>query len=87
MGGVQRVYRFDNGMGASVETQNGKFPFAFSITATVRKPNHGDKFELDYTTEITDDVIGYLAEFEVDVLLERIADLSSTSSPEKRPDT
>ena len=75
-GGVQKQYKFDNGYGASVVkhefsygNKNGLWELA------VLKWVDGDDYELDLSTEISDDVIGYLTEEEVEELLVRIESL------------
>jgi|TARA_B100001094_G_C17658325_1_gene542962 hypothetical protein len=71
-GGIQKIYRFPNGLGASVI----KGPYTYG----------GDKglWELavidedgspTYNTSITDDVIGHLNDPQVDELLRKIKDL------------
>lgn len=76
-GGTQQVYRFDNGLGASVVQHkysyggdNGKWELG------VIKFD-GDKWELTYETEVTSDVIGYLDWHEVESLLDQIAALQA----------
>ena len=76
-GGTQRVYKFDNGFGASVvshsfsySSEDGKYELAVLRF-------EGDSFELTYDTSITSGVIGYLKPSEVDELLEKIEKLQS----------
>jgi hypothetical protein len=75
-GGVQKQYKFNNGYGASVVkhefsygNENGLWELA------VLKWIDGGDYKLDYSTEISDDVIGYLTEKEVEKLLVRIQSL------------
>lgn len=85
--GTQRLYRFDNGLGASVVqftvmglsgsygAENGRWELA-----VLRFTGEGlgeRNWELTYDTPITDDVIGHLDEDEVQELLVRIRDLPS----------
>lgn len=74
-GGIQNLYFFPNGYGASVVKhqhsyggKEGKWELAVI---------HGDKedWQLDYSTPITDDVKGWLNEAEVDELLWQIEQL------------
>ena len=83
-GGTQRIYRFENGYGASVVR------FSEDYGAGVPVGSYGgdeglwelavlrftgdkiDKFRLIYDTPITDDVLGYLSEEEVDANLAKI---------------
>jgi hypothetical protein len=83
--GTQRVYRFDNGYGASVvqftfHGLSGSYGADAGLweLAVVRFTGEGAtpaNFELTYDTPITDDVIGHLDEGEVQALLVRIRDL------------
>ena len=75
-GGVQRLYRFDNGYGASVIRHNGSYGNDKGLwELAVLRYTDGDKYVLDYSTPITDDVIGYLDEDEVNDLLIKIKEL------------
>ena len=74
-GGEQRVFRYKNGYGASVVRgpytyggDEGKFELAVLLFAD----EDSDTYELDYSTPITDDVIGYLDEDEVQEYLKQI---------------
>lgn len=94
-GGVQALFRFPNGYGASVV----RGPFTYGGTAglwelaVLKWTGRGDTdFELTYETEITDDVIGHLSPAEVDELLSRIRRLDSqgrepeSTEAERHPD-
>lgn len=78
-GANQRIFRFKNGYGASVVcgpyTYGG--PEGLSELAVLRfNGERIDKdYELAYDTGITNDVIGYLSEVEVESLLQQIAEL------------
>lgn len=68
-GGVQKIYRFANGYGASVVRHaysyggpNGSWELAVL----------DENDDLCYDTEITSDVIGWLDEADVDVILAQI---------------
>ena len=74
-GGVQKLYRFANGYGASV------VQFCYSYggpegkweLAVLKYDGDGeDDCEITYDTPITDDVVGYLSDDEVDDILEWI---------------
>jgi hypothetical protein len=72
--GVQFVYKFDNGYGASVVCHEGSYGGRdhgglWEVAVLDRKG------ELCYATPITSDVIGYLTMREVADLLDRIAAL------------
>lgn len=82
-GGIQRVYRFANGFGASVVR------FAYSYggpeglweLAVIRFTGpKDDDYELTYDTPITSDVEGRLTEDDVDALLAKIEKLPSSYS-------
>jgi hypothetical protein len=71
----QWVFEFENGYGASVISGYGAYgnsisPYELAVIRWV-----GDKFELDYTTPITDDVIGYNTLDEINELLDQIKNL------------
>lgn len=75
--GVQRLYRFSNGYGASVVQtpwsyggEEGKWELG-----VVKFNGEGWKFKLTYDTPITSDVVGHLTEEEVDNLLLKIEEL------------
>lgn len=58
VGGVQRIYRFDNGYGLSVV--NGAmlhgYSFAWEIAVLKDVAKDGSSFDLTYDTELTDDI-------------------------------
>jgi len=67
------LYKFTNGFGASVIRhgnsyghEDGKWELA--VTETTKN----DKFRITYDTPITDDVIGYLDDGDVEMLLDQI---------------
>lgn len=75
-GGTQKIYKFDNGYGASVVQHR------FSYTdndneweLAVIKFDGTDSWHLTYETEITSDVIGHLPTEEVEETLNRIEQL------------
>lgn len=75
MGGVQKLYRFDNGYGASVV----RFEFSYGGDAGLWELGvikfDGDEWHLTYETPVTDDVLGYLSDDEVETTLTQIAEL------------
>ena len=71
MGGIQKVYKFPNGYGASVIKHKGSYGYSEGLWE-LAVLNEG---ELCYDTEITNDVIGYLNDPEVDRYLRRINQL------------
>ena len=77
-GGTQRLYRFENGYGASVVRHSFSYGHnSGSWELAVIKFEGSDtlKFHLDYSTPITDDVIGHLSDADVESLLEDIKNL------------
>ena len=68
-GGIQKLYQFDNKMGASVIRHEGSYGFKNGKweLAVLNEEGH-----IDYSTEITNDVIGHLDWKEVSALLRRI---------------
>jgi hypothetical protein len=72
--GEHKVYRFDNGYGASVVRGSYTYGGPYLWELAVLKWD-GEECNLCYTTPITDDVIGWLNEDAVDDLLEKIEKL------------
>ena len=70
-GGVQKVYEFDNGYGASVIMHQGSYGFSKGLWELAVLENG----ELCYDTPITNDVIGHLSEAEVNKYLKQIKEL------------
>lgn len=72
MGGTQKIFKFKNLYGASVV----QFPYSYGgldgLWELAVIKFSGEDYEIDYTTYITDDVIGYLSETDVDDLLTKI---------------
>jgi len=68
MGGIQKVYKFPNGYGASVIQHKGSYGYQKGLWE-VAVLHEG---ELCYDTKITNDVIGHLNDPEVDNILRRI---------------
>lgn len=74
MGGIQKVYSFPNGYGASVIKHKGSYGGNVGLwELAVLKEG-----ELCYDTEITNDVIGHLNDPEVDRILNQIKELEPT---------
>lgn len=70
-GGVQKLYQFDNGMGASVIRHQGSYGWPKLWELAVLDEN----LELCYSTPITNDVIGHLSWKEVSEKLREIQSL------------
>lgn len=76
--GVHYVFRFPNGYGASVVKHSGSYGHREDLweLAVVKFYDEGDDdWNLNYDTDITDDVIGHLADEEVRDLLKQIMEL------------
>jgi hypothetical protein len=74
--GVQRIYKFPNGYGASVVKHKYSYGGDKGLWELAVINNITDEgFDMCYNTEITDDVIGYLNDPDVDRLLYMIRDL------------
>lgn len=76
-GGVQYIAKYPNNYGASIvkhEYSYGREDGKWELAVTKYSENTEDinDFELTYATDITDDVIGWLSEEEVEELLLRI---------------
>ena len=68
MGGIQKVYKFPNGYGASVIQHKGSYGYQKGLWE-VAVLFHG---ELCYDSGIAEDVIGHLNDPEVDNILGKI---------------
>lgn len=70
--GVQKIYWFDNGYGASVVRHMHSYGVAQWLWELAVIVGNGAKYDLCYDTPITDDVLGRLTDEEVDDVLARI---------------
>ena len=75
--GEQYVYRFNNGYGASVVRHLISYGSERGLWELAVLYFEGDDWVLSYSTDITDDVIGYLTPVEVNALLHRIMGLDT----------
>mgnify|MGYP003126135067 FL=1 len=71
-GGVQKVYEFDNGYGASVIMHQGSYGYSKGLWELAVLDTDGS---LCYDTPIAGDVIGHLNEEEVNKILSQIEEL------------
>jgi len=74
-GGVQRVYKFSNGYGASVIRHKGSYGYSKGLWELAVLDEFG---ELDYTTPITNDVLGHLSEEEIILKINEIRGLQTS---------
>lgn len=70
--GIQKIYKFENGRGASVICHQYSYGGEEGLYELAVLDNNG---ELDYTTPITNDVVGWLTWEEVIELLREIKEL------------
>jgi len=70
-GGVQRLYKFPNGYGASVVRHEGSYGHEAGKweLAVIKFDADGANWDLCYTTPVTDDVVGWLSDDAVDEVL------------------
>lgn len=74
--GVQYIFKFNNGFGASVVKSIGTYGHAQDLwELAVIRIKDDYTFDLVYDTDVTDDVIGYLTDDKVNELLDRIKNL------------
>jgi len=78
--GVQRLYRFDNGYGAIVTRHLGSYggPRGLWEVAVIVWNSVNNGWDLCYSTPITDDVIEYLEEDQVNTVLSFIEKLNGS---------
>ena len=82
--GVQELYRFENGYGASVVRHMHSYggPDGFWELGVINwAGSTRARWEFDYSTHITDDVLGYLTRARVDEILEEIQALDVDGYP------
>ncbi len=74
--GMQYLFRFDNGYGASVVKHHGSYGSYADLweLAVIHFDDHAE-WHLTYDTPITDDVEGFLEDEDVRNLLKQIRDL------------
>lgn len=75
--GVHYLFKFTNNRGASVIKHTGSYGYSEDLweLGVIRFGTDNDVWDLDYETEITDDVIGFLTDDDVRDLLKRIKEL------------
>lgn len=82
LGGTQRVVRFPNGYGASIVCGPHSYGGRDGLyeLAVIEFPGAGPSYSLTYETPITDDVLGYLTDAEVEATLVLIGALPEVGS-------
>ena len=76
-GGIQHVYDFPNGYGASVIRHKGSYGFKSGLWELAVLDSTGD---LCYTTPVTDDVVGHLTEEQINLKLIEIRGLQTSEN-------
>jgi len=79
-GGTQVVHRFENNFGASVIQHDFSYGgdeglYELAVVSFADKTND---YDLNYSTEVADDVLGYLSEEDVKDYLNKIEQLGET---------
>jgi hypothetical protein len=78
--GTQKIYRFDNGYGASVVRGFGTYGAESGLWELAVIHWRGNAWEITYDTPVTDDVIGWLSDEDVEEKLREISELPAVSS-------
>ena len=73
--GVQAKHFFDNGSGVSVVSFPGSYGFRDGLYESAVLKGTEEDWEICYDSVITDDVLGYQSEEEVEVLLHDVENL------------
>ncbi|WP_273710464.1 hypothetical protein [Leuconostoc mesenteroides] len=73
----QTMYRFDNNRGASIVFHYGSYGYEQGLLelAVATWSKDGKEWFIDYSTDITRDVVGYLNEQQASELLQRISEM------------
>lgn len=74
--GVQYLFKFENGYGASVIKHHGSYGHNEDLWELAVIKFEDDNYYLNYDTPVTDDVLGWLTDEDVGKLLKRIKDLT-----------
>lgn len=77
-GGIRKLYKFPNGYGASViktPFSYGGFQDLWELAVVTNIADDNSSFDLCYTTTITNDVLGYLSDEDVENVLKQIMEL------------
>ena len=73
--GIHAVAKFPNNYGLSVVKFPGSYGYEFGQYEAAILKFVDDDFKIDYTTEIADDVMGFLTTVEVENLMQKVSQL------------
>lgn len=76
--GIQKIYKFDNGFGASVVKNRfsyGGYKGLWELAVVIFPNSDLSSWDITYDTPIAKDVLGWLTESEVDEILSKIESL------------
>lgn len=73
LGGIQKIYRFQSGFGLSLVNSPTLHHYSFAWEAAVLKDvsEDGQRFELTYDTEMTDDIEVFFSDEEANEFIAR----------------
>jgi hypothetical protein len=77
--GIQKIYRFENGFGASIIQHQFSYGNELGLWEVGVLEFEDELYSLNYETEITDDVIGNLTLEQVEEVLNKIKNLKGLS--------
>jgi hypothetical protein len=80
--GVAEIYFFHNGRGASVVRHNHSYGGEFGLWELAVLKGSTETWDIDYTTEITSDVLGHLSDEGVSHVLSLIEALENVDQTE-----
>ena len=81
--GIQKLYFFENGYGASVIRHSGSYGYESGLWELAVIKGSEKDWGLDFDTPITDGVTGYLNDEDVEELLEKIEGLEVANETNK----
>ncbi|HEY5392098.1 MAG TPA: hypothetical protein VIJ57_08280 [Hanamia sp.] len=73
--GIQYIFKAENGYGASIVSHSFSYGHESGLWELAVIKYYGDDWTIDYSTPITEDVLGYLSDKEVNKILGKIKEL------------